>query len=234
MGKNKSMVRISLVVPTYNEAKNVTELAKRIYKAYPDTELIFVDDNSPDGTADIIKKSLMPKYNIKLIKRAGKLGLSSAVVEGFKKAKNDIIGVIDADLSHPPEKIPELVRAIKNGADIAVGSRYIKSGGVEVWPWYRKVISIGATMLARPLTKVRDPMSGFFLIRKEVIKGAKLNSKGYKILLEILVKGKYRKTIEVPYMFMNRLYGTSKLGMKEYVNYLKDLGKQYHHKIRNK
>ena len=227
---SKKQEKITLVIPTYNEAKNVALLTDRIFKAYKKTQIIFVDDNSPDGTSEAVKK-LMKKYDVKLIKRAGKLGLSSAVIEGFQKAKTDIIGVIDADLSHPPETIPKLVSAIINGADIAVGSRYTKGGGVEVWPWHRRMISLGATSIALPLTRVKDPMSGFFMLRKKVIKKAKLNSKGYKILLEVLVKGKYSKVIEVPFMFRNREFGQSKLGAKQYLAYLSDLRKLYMHKF---
>lgn len=227
----KDLPFISLVIPTYNEAKNVELLAKRIMLSYPKTKIIFVDDNSPDGTAEIIESRLKKKYGCQLIKRSGKLGLSSAVIEGFSAAKTDIFGVIDADLSHPPEEIPKLVNAIIEGADIVVGSRYVKGGGVEVWPWHRRIISFGATSLARPLTRVKDPMSGFFLIKKNVIAGKKLNAKGYKILLEILVKGVYRKAVEVPYVFRNREFGQSKLGTKEYYHYLNDLRKYYKHKL---
>ncbi len=231
-----SKTSISLVIPTYNEAKNVKQLAERIFKAWPRTEIVFVDDNSPDGTADIIQSRLMKKHEgrVKLLRREGKLGLSSAVIEGFRKTTNNVIGVIDADLSHPPETIPKLVQAIDSGADIAVASRYIKGGGISGWPWHRRTISTGATMLARPLTNVRDPMSGFFLLRKDVIKGAPLNAKGYKILLEVLVKGRYEKNrvVEIPFTFTDRIYGESKLGSRVFIQYLLDLRKQYRYKYR--
>jgi dolichol-phosphate mannosyltransferase len=158
------------------------------------------------------------------VHRAGKLGLGTAVTAGFKHAHGEILGVIDADLSHPPNILPKLVIPIITGkADMTVGSRYIKGGGVEVWPWHRRLISIVATLPARPITHVRDPMSGLMAFKRNVIKGRKLNVKGYKIGMEILVKGRISKVLEVPYMFRNRKVGKSKLNNSEYIDYLKNL-----------
>lgn len=215
------MEKISVVVPTYNEAKNIKKLVEGISKAYENSRIIIVDDNSPDKTWEIARK-LSKKFNIKVIRRVNERGLGSAVIEGFKHAKTRIIGVMDADLSHPPGKIPELVAALSD-ADLAVGSRLVKGGGVEDWPWYRKLVSVIATSMARPLTKVKDPMSGFFFFDRKIIKDCRLDTKGYKILLEILVKADYKKAVEVPYIFRNRESGKSKLCLKEYLRYAKGI-----------
>jgi dolichol-phosphate mannosyltransferase len=212
------------VVPTYNEKENLDELVRRVQQACSSAglsaELVVVDDNSPDGTgarAEEIAKT----ENVKVVHRSGKLGLSSAVLEGFKAASGSILVVMDADLSHPPEKIPEMVSKIESGeADVVVGSRYVKGGSVENWPFTRRIISKGATLLARWLTKVKDPMSGFFALKRSVIEGVPLDPVGYKIGLEILVKGKYAKAVEVPIHFANRKAGKSKLGGGEYLRYI--------------
>jgi dolichol-phosphate mannosyltransferase len=228
-------MRVSLVIPTYNERKNVPVITKQLFevaeKAGIDLELVIVDDNSPDGTGKIVDE-LSKKYRIVPVHRKGKLGLGSAVITGFKHATGEIFGIMDADLSHPPSVLPKLVKPILDRkADVVVGSRYIKGGGVEVWPWHRKLISLVATLPARPLTGVKDPMSGLIMFRKEVIRNKELNVKGYKIGMEILVKGKIRKVVEVPYMFRNRKVGKSKLNASEYLDYLKNLILLYKYKI---
>ena len=211
-------------MPTYNEKENLDELVRGVQQACSSAglsaEIVIVDDNSPDGTgarAEEITKT----ENLKVVHRSGKLGLSSAVLEGFKVASGSILVVMDADLSHPPEKIPEMVSKIESGeADVVVGSRYVKGGSVENWPFARRIISKGATLLARWLTKVKDPMSGFFALKRSVIEGVTLDPVGYKIGLEILVKGKYAKAVEVPIHFADRKAGRSKLGGGEYLRYI--------------
>jgi dolichol-phosphate mannosyltransferase len=211
-------------VPTYNEKENLDELVRRIQQACTSagmtSEIVIVDDNSPDGTGARAEE-IATTGNLKVVHRTGKLGLSSAVLEGFKAASGSILVVMDADLSHPPEKIPEMVSKIESGeADIVVGSRYVKGGSVENWPYTRRIISKGATLLARWLTKVRDPMSGFFALKRSVIDGVLLDPVGYKIGLEILVKGKYDRAVEVPIHFADRKAGKSKLGGGEYLKYI--------------
>ncbi|MAG50812.1 hypothetical protein CL621_04210 [archaeon] len=226
-------MKISLITPTYNESKNIEKLILNIFKDCHnlDVELIIVDDNSPDGTAQIAE-NLSKEYPLKVIKREGKFGLSSAVLDGFNAADGNIFGVIDADLSHPTSRISELLQPIlDNEADLVIGSRLIKDGSVEEWPFYRKLISIGATTLARPLTKIKDSMSGFFFFKKEIIDNVKLNPIGYKILLEILVKGNYKTVKEIPYIFLNRNVGESKLNLGEYLNYILHLKRLYTYKF---
>jgi dolichol-phosphate mannosyltransferase len=221
-------MKLSLVIPTYNEKENVQKLIKEIQKEFKENEIegeiIIVDDNSPDGTGKILENLRKKQKNLKIIHRKGKLGLSSAVLEGWKIAKGNILGVMDADLSHPPDKIKELFKTIEAGkADFTIGSRYIKGGKIEGWNLKRKLMSKTATILSRIYTRVKDPMSGFFMIRQEVIKNVNLNPKGFKILLEVIIKGKYQKIKEIPITFINRTEGKSKAGTKEIFYYLQNL-----------
>ncbi len=225
---------LSVIVPTYNERDNMGLLIPRLSRVLESEsipyEILVMDDDSPDGTCDEVQRLSAEYPGARCIKRMQDRGLSPAVMEGFREAVGDIYLVMDADLSHPIEVVPELYRAIAHdGADVAVGSRHIKGGGIEDWPLKRKVISWGASMLARPLTSCSDPMSGFFAIRPSVIKGAPLRAKGYKILLEVLVKGRYDKVVEVPITFKDRELGESKLGSDVIVNYVQHLMWLYLH-----
>ncbi|MDO8740146.1 MAG: polyprenol monophosphomannose synthase [Candidatus Woesearchaeota archaeon] len=229
---------ISIIIPTYNEKENIKNLIAEISNIFKKNkikgEIIIVDDNSPDGTGKIAE-NLSKKYSVKVLHRKGKLGLSSAVVAGFKAAKGSILGVMDADFSHPPEIIPELIKPILNeNIDFVIGSRHVKGGGIENWPLLRKLISKGATLLAKTVTNVKDPMSGLFFLKKSVIKGIKFDSKGFKICLEILVKGSYKTVKEVPYIFKDRRVGKSKLGAGEYLNYVVTLARLIKYKIARK
>jgi dolichol-phosphate mannosyltransferase len=179
-----------------------------------------VDDNSPDDTA-LAAEKLSKTYPVIVLKRDGKHGLASAVVLGFKHAKGNILGVIDADMQHPPEYLQEFALHVSNGSDIAVGSRYVKGGQLEGWSNFRSLVSWGAVMISKPLTGVKDPMSGYFMLKRKVIEDVSFNPMGYKIFLEILVKGNYNKVKEIPYTFRNRESGESKLKMDEYINYLR-------------
>jgi glycosyltransferase involved in cell wall biosynthesis len=219
---------LSLVAPTYNERSNIPILVERVHRSLGDYpyELIIVDDNSPDGTAEVARE-LSQQYPIRVISRHNEKGLASAIVEGFKSARGSILGVIDADLQHPPEKIPALLQEIESGADVAIASRYIPGGGVRDWNFIRRTTSWGATILAHLLLsstrKINDPLSGFFLLKKEVIEGVELKPIGYKILLEVLGRGKAKETKEVPFIFEGRKHGESKLSLSEEVKYLKQL-----------
>jgi dolichol-phosphate mannosyltransferase len=219
---------VSIVIPTYNEKDNVTALVERLGKALAGRkyEIVFVDDSSKDGTAEAAR-AMAAKYPVRVIVRTTERGLASAVVHGFNNTTGDIIGVIDADLQHPPEVVADLVKAIENGADLAIGSRYVKGGGCEGWSLTRRIISKGAIFLSHLfLGKTRgihDPMAGFFMLRRSVITGARLQPTGYKILLEILIEGKFKKVTEVPFIFKVREKGESKLSSKTQLDYLKHL-----------
>ena len=219
---------LSIVIPTYNEKENIEKIILDIQKEFVDFkingELIIVDDNSPDETWKIVERLQKEFSNLKLLRRKGKLGLSSAVVEGWRIASGNVLGVMDADLSHPVEKIHELFDPIKNNeADFTIGSRYIKNGKIVGWNFKRKLMSKTATILAKPFTKVKDPMSGFFMINKSCVDFSKINSKGFKILLEIILKADYKNVKEIPITFTDRTKGKSKAGSSEIFSYLKNL-----------
>ncbi len=218
----------SIIIPTYNEHDNIETLVHRLSKALVgyEYEIIFVDDNSSDDTAQSAE-SLQTEYPVKVIVRKDKRGLASAVVDGLSYVSGNNIVVMDADLQHPPEVVPNLIKAVGQGADIAIASRYIEGGGCQGWSLTRRFISRGAIILAHlllPATrKVNDPMSGFFMFNKGVVKDAQLNPAGFKILLEILMIGKFQKVTETPFTFVIREKGESKLNTRQQINYLKHI-----------
>ncbi|WP_297497244.1 glycosyltransferase family 2 protein [Thermococcus sp.] len=221
-------MKVSVIVPTYNERENLPELFERISEALRDYdyEIVVVDDDSPDETWKLAQE-LSEKYNVRVIRRTEEKGLSSAVIRGFKEASGDVFVVMDADLQHPPEVIPSLLKEIEKGADIAVASRYVPGGRVKNWYWYRKLVSKGAIMLGRlalpKIRNVRDPVSGFFALRRGVVEKAELNPVGFKILLEVLIKGNYKRVVEVPFTFGLRRAGESKLSGRTMFNYIRHL-----------
>ncbi len=207
----------SIIVPTFREAANLDTLIKRCFQATQsaaiEAELIIVDDDSNDGTEAVIEK-IVESYPVKLVVRKSKRGLATAVLTGFRHAAGEKFVVLDADLQHPPEMIPALLQALDdNNCDFALGSRYAQGGGIEdSWPWYRRLTSRVATMLANPLAPLADPMSGFFAITRKIWEdAAHLNPLGYKIALELYVKGGCSKPVEIPIRFATRRAGRSKL-----------------------
>jgi dolichol-phosphate mannosyltransferase len=223
------MPRLSIVVPTYNEAENIPILAERVRSALSGIafEMIIVDDDSPDGTAQIAE-DLQGQYDfIRVVKRTDERDLATAVIAGFNASSGDVLTVMDADLQHPPEKILPLLDAIEGGADIAVGSRHVPGGAIEAWPLKRRLFSKGARAIAYlflPRSRaVKDPMSGFFMLRREVLDGVELRPIGYKILLEILARGNYERVDEVAITFIDRERGTSSLVFNEYGKYTRHL-----------
>ncbi len=221
---------ISIIVPTFNERDNVPVLVERLDKALRskgyEYEILIVDDGSTDGTQEVVKE-VSKKYPVRLIDRSKKKkGLGFAVVDGFKEAKGEILVVMDADLQHPPEDVPRLIEKIEEGCDIVIASRYTKGGSVGKWNPVRLIISKGAALLARVVIpkarEITDPMSGFFALRRDVIEGrlGQLNPLGFKILLEILAKGNYRKMCEIGFVFGKRYAGKSKLGIKVILFYV--------------
>jgi len=230
---------ITLVIPTYNEAGNTTVLVEKVFIIFSENKLgdniIIIDDDSPDQTWKVAE-NLKDEYpNLEILRRQDKRGLSSAVLDGFALANTEIVGVIDADLSHPPEKIPELVTPIINGeADFTLGSRYIDQGGTKNWPLKRRLSSKIATFAVLGLTRVKDPMSGFFFLKKDVIKNVELSPKGFKVGLEILVRGNCEKVVEVPIVFRDREYGESKLSSGVISEYLLHISKLYIYQLSKK
>lgn len=227
------MKQISLIIPTYNEAKNIPLLIEEILdiadSSLADIEFIIVDDNSPDGTGKVAEE-LSGRYPVRVIHRAGKMGLGSAVREGFKASNRPYLGVMDADLSHDPVILNDIFRALDEH-DVAMGSRFAEGSEVEKWALHRKALSSVGVFFARALTGVKDPLSGYFFFRREIIDGIDLNTQGYKILLEVLVKGNHKSVKEFPYTFRMRKFSTSKLNWKEYVLFLKQLITYAWHKL---
>ena len=225
---------ISVVIPTYNEAAVIEETLRRaaasLRRPGQDFELIVVDDSSGDGTAELAE-SLSDELPVRVLRRPGRLGLATAVIDGWNVARGDILGAMDADLQHPPEVLSSLAEAIReDDVDIVVASRYIAGGGTSQWSWLRRFMSKGATHLAAcvlPLTlaDVSDPMSGMFFVRASAISGVRLNPLGYKILLEVLAKARRRAYVEVPYVFEQRGRGSSKLGARQYLEFLLHLAR---------
>ncbi len=227
-------MQVTVIIPTFNESENIQIITKEVHSFLEgryDHEILVVDDDSPDKTWKVAG-ALDKKYKVKVIRRREDKGLSQSVLEGMKEAKGDICLVMDADLSHPPALVPKIIDAVlKGGNDIAIGSRLVKGGGVEDWPWYRRLVSFGARILARPITPVRDTMSGFFAIRKDKIIFNQIQPIGYKILLETLIKCKPVRAKEIPFTFRNREFGESKLGFSIYIDYLLHLARLYRHVI---
>ncbi|MBL8874632.1 MAG: polyprenol monophosphomannose synthase [Phycisphaerae bacterium] len=222
---------VSVVVPTFREAANIAELVGRIERAVPDSEIIIVDDNSNDGTDDVVRG--LARSRVRLHIRTAERGLSSAVIAGCRLARAPHIVVMDADLSHPPEAIPAMIAELESGGDFVVGSRYVAGGSTDsAWTLFRRINSLSATILARPLTRLSDPMSGFFAMRAADFRATRnLNPIGYKIALELLVKGPFRATREVPIHFADRKRGESKLSLKEQIRYIRHLARLYRFKI---
>lgn len=229
---------VSVIVPTYREAKNIPVLAKELdthlKKAKMSYEIVVVDDNSNDGTEEAAAR-LIKKYPLRLIVRTKERGLSSAVVEGIRQAKGEVCVVMDADLSHPPVKVVELVKEITvKKADFTVGSRFVEGGSAPHFNAFRKLNAWGSKVLASPFTRVKDPMAGFFAFPRKLIKKVdSLNPLGFKIGLEIIVKCSPKNITEIPIEFQERLFGESKLSLKEQINYIRHLVRLFHFKYKS-
>jgi dolichol-phosphate mannosyltransferase len=259
-------VDLSVIIPTYNESENILNLLKSIIKNLPSSfvsEIIVVDDNSPDRTGEIVEaytlnhhenssliepeeiyqvqqpysvpntasddteyNSSVSQCSVKVLHRPEKKGLIPAIVEGIGYSSGRYILVMDADFSHSPERIPEMVTELEDPKiDMVVASRYAKGGSIKGWPLRRRLISKGAVKIAKyglPIQKeVEDPMSGFFALKRNIVEGIKIDSAGYKILLEILVKAKNVRVKEIPYIFTDRKAGKSKLDKGVMFDYIK-------------
>jgi dolichol-phosphate mannosyltransferase len=221
------------VVPTFNERHNLADLIAQLTALLDpelgdDYELIVVDDDSPDRTWELAAELSARYPKLRVLRRQHERGLSTAVIRGWQVARGDILAVIDADLQHPPEATVDLLRAMTRGADLAVGSRHIEGGGVSDWSVFRRILSRGAQLLGLMLLpgvlgRVSDPMSGYFMVRRAAIAGVTLSPLGYKILVEVIGRGKVRWIAEVGYVFRERAEGASKVTWRVYLDYLRHL-----------
>ena len=226
---------ISIVVPAYRERENLPHLVDRVdalrQKYDLDIELLIMNDPSGDGSARWVAES-SPDW-VELVQRDGPRGLSAAVLDGIERARHPVVVVMDADLSHPPEKIPDMILALQAGQEFVIGSRYVHGGSTDdKWGFFRWFNSFVATLLAKPLTRAKDPMAGFFALRKSELQRADyLNPVGYKIGLELIVKCRLENVGEVPIHFTDRVHGESKLTLKEQLRYIKHLRRLYIYKF---
>jgi dolichol-phosphate mannosyltransferase len=226
---------VTVVVPTYQEAQNIPHLIERVREvreaAGLDLELLLMDDRSGDGSAELVERIALPW--VRLIERTGKRGLSEAVLEGLRRSRRDVLVVMDGDLSHPPEEIPRMLRALGEGADVVFGSRFTEGGSTDDdWSLFRRINSRVATLLALPLVRMKDPMSGFFAMRRATFEaGRDFSPVGYKIGLEVVIKCRCRRIVEVPIHFTDRQRGRSKLSMAEQLNYLKHIRRLYDYRF---
>jgi dolichol-phosphate mannosyltransferase len=226
-------IRLSLIIPTYNESKNITALVEQLttlFAAAPmsDYELIVVDDDSPDRTW-AVAQSITAKFPaLRVMRRQTERGLSTAVIRGWQVAQGDYLGVIDGDLQHPPEVLLGLLKQIQLGADFAIASRHVEGGGTSNWGLLRQMLSRGAQILGLIILpsvvgRVSDPMSGCFIVRRDAIADVILDPLGYKISLEVLGRGRIEQIAEVGYVFQERQAGESKVTRQQYSDYLQHL-----------
>lgn len=226
-------VAFSLVVPTLNESHNLAELigllkpaiASEVGDSY---EIIIVDDNSPDGTWKVAAEIAANDPHVIALRRVDEHGLSTAVVRGWQASRGTLLGVIDADLQHPPEVTARLIAAMQGGADLAVGSREAEGGGISDWSFLRLMISrgsraLGKVLLPGVLGRVSDPMTGLFVIRRSAVENVVLSPCGYKILVELLVRARLKHIVEVGYVFRSRQRGESKASAMIFIHYVQHL-----------
>ncbi|PYX94496.1 MAG: hypothetical protein DMG71_12255 [Acidobacteria bacterium] len=221
MDSVKRVQKFGLVIPTLNEAGNLPALFERIRAALSAAdvihEIIVVDDDSQDGTAEVVQRFAETDPRIRLLVRKGRRGLAGAVIHGWEHTDADLLGVIDADLQHPPELLPLLIEGVNSGNDIAIASRYTQANSTTGWNAARYVVSRGM--------RVKDPLSGFFAVRRDCLEGIRLQPAGFKILLEILVRGRIKSAVEIPFQFGLRYAGKSKADVKVALDYFSLLSK---------
>ncbi len=251
--ESHSQVALTIIVPTYNESENILSLIETVHRNVPSNifaEMIIIDDNSPDGTGKIVddyidressqidhgKEDERLRFVVRIIHRNNRSGLISAILDGIRSSIGKDILIMDADFSHPPELIPKMLEELGNSNyDLVVASRYVKGGSVIGWPFRRRIISNGATSIARHGLKIRnvkDPMSGFFICKRQVIENISFDTTGHKILVELLVKARNIKIKEIPYIFTNRKSGESKLDAVAIFNYLRAVWRLYRYGLK--
>jgi dolichol-phosphate mannosyltransferase len=222
---------ITIVVPTYKEVENLPHLIDRVGRVRDQLglaiDMLIMDDDSRDGSAELVASR--PEPWVKIVVRTADRGLSAAVLDGLRRATGEVVVCMDADLSHPPQALPMMLAKLEAGADFVLGSRYVEGGSTsDDWGFFRWFNSRVATLLARPLTTVRDPMAGFFALRRSTFQnGREFNPVGYKIGLELMMKCGCERVVEIPIHFEDRQFGESKLTLKQQLLYLRHLRRLY-------
>ena len=227
--------KLALTIPTLREAENILGVLDHVRSVLDPLsipyEILVVDDDSRDGTEEIVSAIAQDDPRVRLLVRKGQRGLSGAILYGWENTSAEILGVMDADLQHPPELLPKLIASIGAGHDLAIGSRYIAGGRLGDWNPIRKLLSVAAVWVTWPIQRkglyAKDPMSGFFLVRRECVEGVQFQRSGFKLLLEVLVRGHIRSVEEVPLSFGQRYRGGSKASFKVAVDYGRLLARLY-------
>jgi dolichol-phosphate mannosyltransferase len=228
-------LKLALVIPTLCEAANIgraLDLARQaLDPLHIDYEILVVDDDSEDGTGDVVSAIAEADPRVRLIVRKGERGLSGAVLDGWSHTDADVLGVMDADLQHPAELLPDLYAAMARGSDLAIGSRYTPGGELGGWNPMRKLLSAAAVWVTWPLQRRRlrakDPMSGFFLVRRSAVEKIEFQRAGFKLLLEILVRARLASVEEIPFIFGSRFRGASKANFRVAWDYGRLLARLY-------
>jgi dolichol-phosphate mannosyltransferase len=227
--------KLALVIPTLCEAGNIGGLLDHVRSVLDPLEIpyeiLVVDDDSRDGTGEVVSAIALEDPRVRLLVRKGERGLSGAVLYGWQRTDAAILGVMDADLQHPPELLPQLLAAIQAGRDLVIGSRYTPGGGLGEWNPVRRFISATAVWVTWPIQRAgiraKDPMSGFFLVRRHCLEQVMFQPTGFKLLLDVLVRGRIQSIEEVPFVFGQRYRGASKANFKVAWEYARLLARLY-------
>ena len=219
---SRTLEKLALVIPTLCEAENIGRMLDRVRSVldplHVPYEILVVDDDSSDGTGAIVSRIACEDPRVRLLVRKGERGLSGAILHGWQHTDATVLGVMDADLQHPPELLPQLLEAIQAGQDMVIGSRYTPGGGVGGWNPVRKLLSSAAVWVTLPIQRrqirAKDPMSGFFMLRRNCLQRIPFQRSGFKLLLEILVRGHIKSLAEVPFAFGSRYRGASKANFR--------------------
>lgn len=230
---SKKQLKLSLVLPTYNERENISRVIEILVNLLDlvipgEYELIVVDDHSPDRTWELALNLTNQYPQLRVMRRSGNRGLATAIIRGWQISQGEVLGVVDADLQHPLVIVTQLLTAMEKGADLAVASRHVTGGGVSEWSLGRRFLSRGAQtlgllVLPEVVSRLSDPLSGYFMISRQAIAQTLLSPVGYKILLEVVARGKIQKITEIGYVFAERREGKSKVTWKQYLEYLQHL-----------
>lgn len=228
-------MRLALVIPTLREAENIRTLLTQVRSVLDQQkipyEILVVDDDSRDGTEAVVSAIAAEDPRVRLLIRHGQRGLSGAILHGWQHTDAEILGVMDADLQHPPDLLPALMQAMQSGRDLAIGSRYTEGGRLGDWNPIRKLLSAAAVWVTWPIqrrgVRAHDPMSGFFMVRRSSLTQLRFQPSGFKLLLEILVRGRIRSVQEIPFAFGARFRGASKANFQVAVEYARLLARLY-------